>query len=205
MRHHIGFDRLWMQNPVPFSMFLRAGDFGWSCGQCPLDRAGQVVAPGDALAQTRLVAGYAQTLLAESGFARADLARLRPAFAWQGLPIRTPGRRSPFCCIRSDFVARDDRMPILRPDKDGIMTRIEIYTTPTCPYCHAAKQLLRKKGVPYQEIDVSRDPDLRIAMTKRAGGSRTVPQIFIDGAHIGGCDDMYALDQVGGLDPLLAT
>lgn len=74
MRHHIGFDRLWsMQIPVPYSLFLRAGDFGWSCGQCPLDPAGRVVAPGDALAQTRLVAGYAQTLLAESGFAPTDL------------------------------------------------------------------------------------------------------------------------------------
>jgi len=83
------------------------------------------------------------------------------------------------------------------------MTTIEIYTTPTCPYCHAAKQLLRKKGVPYSEIDVSRDPYLRAAMTKRSGGSRTVPQIFIGDQHIGGCDDMYALDHAGGLDPLL--
>lgn len=83
------------------------------------------------------------------------------------------------------------------------MTTVEIYTTPTCPYCTAAKQLLRKKGVSYSEIDVSRDPDLRMAMTKRAGGSRTVPQIFIGGQHIGGCDDMYALDHAGGLDPLL--
>ena len=85
------------------------------------------------------------------------------------------------------------------------MTTVEIYTTPTCPYCIAAKQLLRKKGVAYAEIDVSRDPDLRMAMTKRAGGSRTVPQIFIGGQHIGGCDDMYALDHAGGLDPLLAN
>lgn len=94
-------------------------------------------------------------------------------------------------------------MPILGADKDGTMTTVEIYTTPTCPYCTAAKQLLRKKGVTYAEIDVSRDPDLRASMTKRAGGSRTVPQIFIGGQHIGGCDDMYALDQAGGLDPLL--
>ena len=84
------------------------------------------------------------------------------------------------------------------------MKTVEIYTTPTCPYCIAAKQLLRKKGVQYSEIDVSRDPDLRMAMTKRAMGSRTVPQIFIGGQHIGGCDDLHALDLEGGLDPMLA-
>lgn len=84
------------------------------------------------------------------------------------------------------------------------MKHVEIYTTQTCPYCIAAKQLLRKKGVGYSEIDVGRDPGLRAAMTRRAGGGRTVPQIFIDGTHIGGCDDLYALDDAGGLDPLLA-
>ncbi len=83
------------------------------------------------------------------------------------------------------------------------MTTVEIYTTPTCGYCQAAKALLRKKGVNYTEIDVSRDPDLRADMTKRAGGSRTVPQIFIRGKHIGGCDDLHELDYEGGLDPLL--
>ena len=84
------------------------------------------------------------------------------------------------------------------------MKIVEIYTTQTCPYCQAAKQLLRKKAVSYTEIDVGRDPGLRAAMTRRAGGGRTVPQIFIDGTHIGGCDDLYALDDAGGLDPLLA-
>ena len=83
------------------------------------------------------------------------------------------------------------------------MTTIEIYTTPTCPYCIAAKQLLRKKGASFDEIDVSRDSNLRLVMTKRAGGSRTVPQIFIKGTHVGGCDDLYALDHAGGLDPIL--
>ena len=83
------------------------------------------------------------------------------------------------------------------------MTTVEIYTAPTCGYCQAAKALLRKKGVNYTEIDVSRDPDLRADMTKRAGGSRTVPQIFIRGKHIGGCDDLHELDYEGGLDPLL--
>jgi glutaredoxin 3 len=84
------------------------------------------------------------------------------------------------------------------------MKTVEIYTTQTCPYCIAAKQLLRKKGVRYTEIDVGSDSALRDAMTLRAGGSRTVPQIFIDGTHVGGCDDLYALDHAGGLDPLLA-
>lgn len=84
------------------------------------------------------------------------------------------------------------------------MKQVEIYTTPTCPYCSAAKALLHKKGVKFNEIDVSRDPELRMAMTKRAMGSRTVPQIFIGGQHVGGCDDLYALDHAGGLDPMLA-
>jgi glutaredoxin 3 len=83
------------------------------------------------------------------------------------------------------------------------MARIEIYTTPTCPYCHAAKSLLNEKGADYEEIIVL-DPSLREAMTQRAHGRRTVPQIFIDDAHIGGYDDMAALDRRGGLDPLLA-
>ena len=81
---------------------------------------------------------------------------------------------------------------------------VEIYTTPICPYCHAAKRLLTKKGVAFTEIDVSRDPALRDKMTARAGGSRTVPQIFIGGTHVGGCDDIHALDHAGKLDPMLA-
>lgn len=84
------------------------------------------------------------------------------------------------------------------------MQTVEIYTTPTCPYCVAAKRLLAKKGVAYAEIDVSRDPAIRTAMTERAGGKRSVPQIFIGGTHVGGSDDLHALDAKGGLDPLLA-
>lgn len=83
------------------------------------------------------------------------------------------------------------------------MKTVEIYTTPTCPYCLAAKRLLAKKGAAFTEIDVSRDSDLREAMTARAGGRRTVPQIFIGGQHVGGSDDLHALDAEGGLDPLL--
>ncbi|MBU9698297.1 glutaredoxin 3 [Rhodobacteraceae bacterium HSP-20] len=84
------------------------------------------------------------------------------------------------------------------------MKPVEIYTTPICPYCHAAKRLLAKKGVPFTEIDVSRDPALRDAMTARAHGRRTVPQIFIGQTHVGGCDDLHELDAAGKLDPLLA-
>ncbi len=84
------------------------------------------------------------------------------------------------------------------------MRNVEIYTTPTCPYCLAAKRLLTKKGVAYTEIDVSRDPDLRLAMTNRAGGRRSVPQIFIGETHVGGSDDLHALEHEGRLDGLLA-
>lgn len=83
------------------------------------------------------------------------------------------------------------------------MKPVEIYTTQTCPYCIAAKALLKKKGVAYTEIDVGADPALRVAMTERAG-RRSVPQIFIGGVHVGGCDDLHALDHAGKLDPMLA-
>jgi glutaredoxin 3 len=84
------------------------------------------------------------------------------------------------------------------------MKPVEIYTTPLCGYCHAAKRLLTQKGVAFTEFDVSRDNDLRATMMQRSNGGRTVPQIFIGGNPIGGCDDLYALDDAGGLDPLLA-
>jgi glutaredoxin 3 len=84
------------------------------------------------------------------------------------------------------------------------MQPVEIYTTPLCGYCHAAKRLLAQKGVAYAEIDVSCDPALRAAMVQRAGGRRTVPQIFVGATHVGGCDDLYALQDAGRLDALLA-
>lgn len=77
-----------------------------------------------------------------------------------------------------------------------------IYTTQVCPYCIRAKQVLKKKGVPFREIDVSNDSDLRAYLVE-ATGQRTVPQIFVDGQSIGGCDDMIALDRQGKLDPML--
>lgn len=82
------------------------------------------------------------------------------------------------------------------------MQKVEIYTTPICPYCHAAKALLRGKGVTYQEITVL-DPALRAAMTQRAHGRRTVPQIFVGDTHVGGYDDLAALERQGKLDALL--
>ncbi len=85
------------------------------------------------------------------------------------------------------------------------MRPVEIYTTPFCPYCHAAKRLLQNKGVSYSEIDVSQDPGSRAKMTQRANGRRTVPQIFIGGKHVGGSDDLHALDHAGKLDPMLAS
>jgi glutaredoxin 3 len=83
------------------------------------------------------------------------------------------------------------------------MTQIDIYTTRFCPYCHAAKRLLSHKGVAFTEIDVSGDPKGRSEMVARASGRMTVPQIFIGSTHVGGYDDLYALDRAGKLDPLL--
>jgi len=83
------------------------------------------------------------------------------------------------------------------------MASVEIYTSPACGYCHRVKRLLVQKGVSFAEVDVVRHPDRRPEMERRSG-RRTVPQVFIDGAHVGGCDDLYALDASGRLDPLLA-
>lgn len=84
------------------------------------------------------------------------------------------------------------------------MPKVEVYTRAFCPYCTRAKALLGAKGVDFEEIDVTMDASLRRAMVDRANGGNTLPQIFIDGFHIGGCDDLTALDRRGGLDPLLA-
>lgn len=83
------------------------------------------------------------------------------------------------------------------------MQTVEIYTSPLCGYCHAAKRLLTQKGVSFTEIDVASDPEMRQVMIKRSGGGHTVPQIFIGDVHVGGYDDMAALDRTGKLDPLL--
>jgi len=85
------------------------------------------------------------------------------------------------------------------------MKQIDIYTTPLCGYCHAAKRLLTQKGVKYREFDLTTDPMFRAEMQRRAPGSRTVPQIFIGETHVGGCNELYALNDKGRLDPLLAV
>lgn len=84
------------------------------------------------------------------------------------------------------------------------MPEIEIYTTKVCPYCVKAKRLLDAKDVDYVERDVTGDDAAREALLVRSGGQRTVPQIFINGQHIGGCDNLYALEEQGKLDGLLA-
>jgi len=81
--------------------------------------------------------------------------------------------------------------------------QVEIYTTPYCGYCRMAKQLLARKNVTYTEIDVSGDAAQRQKMVARADGRTTVPQIFIGGTHVGGCDDLYELNDAGNLDKLL--
>lgn len=85
------------------------------------------------------------------------------------------------------------------------MKAVEIYTAPLCGFCHAAKRLLQQKGVTYTEIDLGQYPDRRSEMMSRAHGRHTVPQIFIGDTHVGGCDDLYALDRAGKLDGLLAA
>ena len=83
------------------------------------------------------------------------------------------------------------------------MANVEIYTSPFCGYCHRAKALLHKKGATFTEIDVMTTPGKRAEMTKRAEGRTTVPQIFIAGKGIGGCDDLHALEAAGRLDAML--
>jgi glutaredoxin 3 len=83
------------------------------------------------------------------------------------------------------------------------MARVEIYTTMLCPFCWRAKKLLEERGAAFQEVDVMTDGSLRAEMRQRAGGRTSVPQIFINGQHVGGCDELYALDSAGKLTPML--
>ncbi len=85
------------------------------------------------------------------------------------------------------------------------MALVEIYTIRYCPYCEEAKELLSRKGVTFQEIDATGNRDIRKAMIERANGRTTYPQIFIGTTHVGGCDDLYALEEAGKLDPLLTA
>jgi glutaredoxin 3 len=83
------------------------------------------------------------------------------------------------------------------------MAQVEMYTMAWCPYCARARAMLQKKGVDFAEISLDEEPGRRAEMIERAHGGRSVPQIFIDGEHIGGCDEMVALDRAGKLDPKL--
>jgi len=85
------------------------------------------------------------------------------------------------------------------------MATVEIYTKPTCGFCFMAKRLLNAKGISYAEVNISAQPEKRAEMIQRANGGSTVPQIFVDGTHIGGCDDLMALERGGKLDALLAA
>ncbi|MGH7021237.1 MAG: glutaredoxin 3 [Brevundimonas sp.] len=85
------------------------------------------------------------------------------------------------------------------------MAEVVIYTKPGCPYCTAAMALLKRKGVDFTEIVASRDPEIKAEMVARSGGKSTFPQIFVGDVHVGGSDDIHALDARGGLDPLLAA
>lgn len=85
------------------------------------------------------------------------------------------------------------------------MASVEIYIKPTCGFCHMAKRLLNSKGISFAEVDISAQPHRRSEMIQRAKGRSTVPQIFIEGAHVGGCDDLFALERGGKLDALLAA
>jgi glutaredoxin 3 len=85
------------------------------------------------------------------------------------------------------------------------MKTVDIYTSPLCGFCHAAKRLLSQKGVNINEVDVWANPDRKPEMIQRANGGRTVPQIFVGELHVGGCDDLYELERKGDLDKLLAA
>jgi glutaredoxin 3 len=82
--------------------------------------------------------------------------------------------------------------------------KVKVYTAGNCCYCHMAKELLRRKGAAFDEVDLTGRPDLREDLSQRAGGRRTVPQIWIGDVYVGGCDDLHALDRSGKLDTLLS-
>ena len=84
------------------------------------------------------------------------------------------------------------------------MTKVKVYTAGNCCYCHMAKDLLRRKGAAFEEVDLTGRADLRADLRDKAGGRSTVPQIWIGEVHVGGCDDLHALDRSGKLDTLLA-
>ena len=90
-------------------------------------------------------------------------------------------------------------------ERAAVTAPVLIYTRSTCPYCIRAKRLLEMRGARFQEVDINREPERRAEMIGRAGGRTTVPQIFIGGRHIGGCDDLFELEMDGKLETLLAA
>lgn len=98
-------------------------------------------------------------------------------------------------------------MVVIRTQAEGFcrMRKVEIYTSPFCGFCHRAKALLSKKGVTYEEIDVMMTPGARKEMSARAGGASSVPQVFVDGEHIGDCEGIHDLDAEGKLDGILGV
>ena len=94
--------------------------------------------------------------------------------------------------------------PLLNRDPERVKAKVEIYTWQTCPFCIRAKMLLWWKGVNYTEYKIDGDEAARNSMAERANGRRSVPQIFINNQHVGGCDDIHQLDAQGALDPMLA-
>jgi glutaredoxin 3 len=86
-----------------------------------------------------------------------------------------------------------------------LVKQVEIYTSPLCGFCHSAKRLLASKGVEFSEVDIAVQPERRAEMMQRANGGRTVPQILIGDEHVGGCDDLFALEHAGKLDGVLAA
>lgn len=100
---------------------------------------------------------------------------------------------------------KGSEIPSFFGQKEMIMANIEMYSTDVCPYCVRAKTLLESKGVEYAEYNISKDADKMAEMLKRSGGRRTVPQIFVAGQHVGGSDDLAALDAEGKLDKLLES
>ena len=130
---------------------------------------------------------------------RGNRRHLRPRAAAGG---RRPCRRAGLCpgCRRHTH----SHITRAGTTRSTVMPPVEIYTTRYCPYCNAAKALLNRKGVTFTEIDVSGDRQRREEMVERANGGWTVPQIFIGATHVGGCDELHALEDAGKLDPLLA-
>lgn len=94
---------------------------------------------------------------------------------------------------------------MVKPKGGTTLKNVEIYTSPFCGFCHAAKRLLTSKGISFSEVDVARQPQRRQEMLARANGKHTVPQIFVGETHVGGYDELYALERSGKLDPLLAA